>query len=387
MSRPTRATAAGRAYLDLQNRARAEGRGTQEFLTLYVVERWLARLSTSPYADQFVIKGGMLLAAYDARRPTADLDALARSVASDEASILSRVTEIARLVPSLDDGVVYRTETATARLIRDQALYAGVRIAMDSEIATATVKFRLDVNFGDPITPAPSLVTMPPLRPTLEPVRVLGYPIETVLAEKLATAIALGPANTRVRDYADIYTLTGKHLFAHDTVRAALLATAAFRGTPVTALSDSVGNIVELRRQAYAAYCANLGAAGMHLPADFAPVVTEVVAFADSLTQVAPAGTIWNPQQRRWVVELHSQGQELPNLALVYIKAAPAAPLPGVAPGSALGGPPGARRATPQGRQINAAHTSRRPARQPSCLAACCPARLAIEQLSARAVQ
>jgi hypothetical protein len=76
MSRPTRSTAAGQAYLDLQNRARSEGRGTQEFMTLYVVERWLARLSTSPYAYQFVIKGGMLLAAYDARRPTADLDAL-----------------------------------------------------------------------------------------------------------------------------------------------------------------------------------------------------------------------------------------------------------------------------------------------------------------------
>ena len=75
MRRPTRATAAGQAYLDLQNRARAEGRATQELLTLYVVERWLARLSMSPYAEQFIIKGGVLLAAYDARRPTADLDA------------------------------------------------------------------------------------------------------------------------------------------------------------------------------------------------------------------------------------------------------------------------------------------------------------------------
>jgi hypothetical protein len=60
MIRPTRGTAAGRAYLDLQNRARAERRGTQELLTLYVAERWLARLSLSPYVDQFVLKGGML---------------------------------------------------------------------------------------------------------------------------------------------------------------------------------------------------------------------------------------------------------------------------------------------------------------------------------------
>jgi Nucleotidyl transferase AbiEii toxin, Type IV TA system len=300
MSRPTRATAAGQAYLDLQNRARLEGRGTQELMTLYVVERWLARLSASPYADQFIIKGGMLLAAYDARRPTADLDTLARSVANDETAVLARVAEIARLAPRVDDGVMYRAETATARVIRDQALYAGIRIAMDCQIATATVKFRLDVNFGDPVTPAPSIVTVPPLRPVLEPVRVLGYPIETVLAEKLSTAITLGPVNTRVRDYADIYTLTGSHIVAHDTARAALLATAAFRGTELVPLSASIDNIVGLRRQTYVAYRAALGAAGEHLPDDFALVVAEAVAFADRLTEAAPTGTMWNPQRRRW---------------------------------------------------------------------------------------
>jgi hypothetical protein len=83
MKRPIRASLAGAAYLDLQNRARRERRGTQELLTLHVVERWLARLSASAHASKFVIKGGMLLAAYDARRPTADLDALARSIADD----------------------------------------------------------------------------------------------------------------------------------------------------------------------------------------------------------------------------------------------------------------------------------------------------------------
>lgn len=83
MSRPTRATAGGRAFLDLQNRARREGRGTQELLIMYVVERWLARLSRSPYVDDFVLKGGMLLAAFGTRRPTVDADALARHMATD----------------------------------------------------------------------------------------------------------------------------------------------------------------------------------------------------------------------------------------------------------------------------------------------------------------
>ena len=148
----------------------------------------------------------------------------------------------------------------TSRITRDQAIYAGVRISMDSTIATATVKFRLDVNFGDPVTPAPGLVTLPSLRPGMEPVRVLGYPVETVLAEKIATAIALGPANTRVRDYADIYTLTGSHAIAHRTARRALLATTAHRGTPIQPLSQAIGNFGDLRRQTFDAYRSSLGA-------------------------------------------------------------------------------------------------------------------------------
>lgn len=297
MSRPTRASEAGRAYLDLQNRARAEGRGTQQLLTLYVVERWLARLSASQYAEKFVLKGGMLLAAYDARRPTADLDALARSVANDRETVLSLVSEIARL--PLADGVQYRTTTATSRIIRDQAIYAGVRISMDSTIATAMIKFRLNVNFGDPVTPAPGLVTLPSLRPGMEPVRVLGYPVETVLAEKIATAIALGPANTRVRDYADIYTLTGNHAIAHRTARRALLATTAHRGTPIQPLSQAIGNFADLRRQTFDAYRSSLGDVGLQLPADLNTVVNEVTTFADPLAYDNDAAS-WQPTTRRW---------------------------------------------------------------------------------------
>jgi len=221
MRRPTRATAAGQAYLDLQNRARAEGRATQELLTLYVVERWLARLSMSPYTDQFIIKGGMLLAAYDARRPTADLDALARAVSNDQSAVVERVIQIAHQAPA-------------------------------------------------------------------------------DLAEKITTAIGLGPANTRVRDYADIYTLTRNWPVDHGIAREALLATAAFRGTTLAALSSAVDNIADLRQQTYAAYRANLGTAGEDLPANFSEVVEAVIAFADVLATETLPGTTWSPQQRQW---------------------------------------------------------------------------------------
>ena len=266
-----------------------------------MVERWLARLARSPYANQFVLKGGMLLAAFDARRPTADVDALARHIANDQNTILARVVEIAHL-PDEDGGVEFLADTATARTIRDDALYAGLRITMDARIATAAVKFRLDVNFGDPVTPAPRQLDLPSIRPGTPPVPVLGYPIETVLAEKIVTATTLGAANTRVRDYADIYTLTGQHDVTHAVMHEALYATAAFRQAPLVPLSTVIDNLVELRQATYLAYRGSLGSDGDHLPHDLGVVVDSVTAFADPLTQPAAPAITWQARHRRWTV-------------------------------------------------------------------------------------
>lgn len=194
----------------MQNRARREKRGTQELLTIYVVECWLDRLSRSDYAEDFVLKGGMLLAAFGNRRPTVDADALGRNMPSDSPAVAARVAEIA-LIPVPDDGVRFLPNTISTRVIRDDALYSGVRVEMAAQLATAQIKLRLDINFGDPITPPPCPVELPRLRSGMEPIRVLAYPLETVLAEKLVTAIDLGSANTRVRDFADLYALSGDH--------------------------------------------------------------------------------------------------------------------------------------------------------------------------------
>ncbi|WP_375503661.1 nucleotidyl transferase AbiEii/AbiGii toxin family protein [uncultured Jatrophihabitans sp.] len=300
MSRPTRDSAAGRAYLDLQNRARAEKRGTQELLTLYAVERWLARLSASPYADQFILKGGMLLAAFGARRPTADADTLVRNLANDEVTVVASVIDIANQPMGHDDGIVFLVDTVRSRVIRDEELYSGVRVTMDCAVATAKIKLRLDINFGDPVTPAPGLVDIPALRDGDLAIRVLGYPIETVLAEKVATAIALGAANTRVRDFADVFTLTGLHSVTHAGARKALTATGAYRNVVLVPLSGAIGNLVELRARTYAAYRAGLGRDGTHLPSDFDVVVRAVASFADRLVEQADAPLRWNPRAREW---------------------------------------------------------------------------------------
>ena len=299
MNRPTKATPAGLAYLDLQNRARRDKRSTQELLTLYVLERWLARLAESRHAGKFVLKGGVLLAVFEARRPTVDADLLARNLPNDEASVVARVTEIAELVIDPDDGVRFLTGTTVARTIRDDDLYSGIRVGMDCELSTANVKLWLDVNFGDPVTPAPRALELPSQRPGVPSVPVLGYPIETVLAEKSSTAIALGDTSTRVRDYVDLYTLTGRQALSYESVRAALEATTSHRGVELHPLSVVLDEFVSLRETAYHAFRRRLGTDGVHLPDSFGDVVAAVVEFVDPLA-AGDRREAWDPDARKW---------------------------------------------------------------------------------------
>ncbi|BAU31796.1 nucleotidyl transferase AbiEii/AbiGii toxin family protein [Microcella alkaliphila] len=286
-------------YLDLQNQARRQKRGTQELLTMYIVERWLSRMSRSPYAADFILKGGMLLASFGTRRPTVDADALARNMASDQETVARRVAEIAA-IEDPDDGVEFLPDTVTTAVIRDDALYSGVRVTMTAQLATAQVKLRLDINFGDPVTPAPRTVELPSLLPDAPPIRILGYPIETVLAEKLATAIELGRANTRVRDFADIHLLTGTQALQCGELRDALTATATFRGTTLIPLAQATEGLAVLRDSTYVAYRKGLGEAGASLPERFSDTVAAVADFVDPALDGLDAEAVWSPAERSW---------------------------------------------------------------------------------------
>lgn len=210
-----------------------------------------------------------------------------------------RVAEIAAITDP-DDGVTFLPETVTTSVIRDDALYSGVRVTMIAQLATARMKLRLDINFGDPVTPGPCMVELPALRPDTSPIHILGYPIETVLAEKLATAIELGRANTRVRDFADIYLLTGARAVGCGSLRSALVATAEFRGTVLVPLSQAAAGLGELRASAYAAYRRSLGETGMRLPERFPDTVAATAAFVDPVLAELHPDAVWNPAEREW---------------------------------------------------------------------------------------
>lgn len=268
---------------------------------MYVVERWLSRLSRSAYAEDFILKGGMLLASFGTRRPTVDVDALARNMASDEVTVARRVAEIASMHDP-EDGILFLTDSLSTSQIRDDALYSGIRVKMTAQLSTAKVKFHLDINFGDPVTPGPHMIELPSLRPESPPIHLLGYPLETVLAEKLVTAIELGRANTRVRDYCDIYLLSDSHQVSSNTLLEAITATSSYRGTTLVPLSSAAEGLGALRQTTYFAYRNKLGDVGKRLPEQFADTVLTVAAFIDPVMAGAETSTVWDPTHRQWSV-------------------------------------------------------------------------------------
>jgi hypothetical protein len=155
------------------------------------------------------------------------------------------------------------------------------------------LKLRLDLSFGDPVDP--QRIDYPTLLDDAV-ISLLGYPLENVIAEKAETMMALGDANTRDRDYGDVYLLSGIYALARDPVWNALLATAKHRGREVRPLGPLLVTLRESRQQPWAAYRARVGLPG--LPERYAEVVDAVVEFLDGLQ--ADDGSNWDPRQRRW---------------------------------------------------------------------------------------
>ena len=270
-------------------------------MVIYVLERFFARLEVSEYADRFVLKGGMLLAAWDARRATVDADFLVRNLNLDVESVLRRVVEIAALPAPVEDGVEFHPETVTASSIRDGDLYGGFRIAMDATVAGAVVKLRLDISTGDPVAPPPTFVEYPTLLDGHPRLSILGYPLPVVLAEKLCTAVELGAGNSRVRDYADIWTLTRSHDITAADLLTALAATSEHRGVALRPLADVIGDYGRDRAGAYTAYRRRLGPDAAKLPGTFEQVVDDVIAFADpALASEVASRAVWAALSARW---------------------------------------------------------------------------------------
>lgn len=295
MTPPSRATAEGRAYLDLRKRARSDQRPVDELLQFYVLECFLARLAASEYSDQFVLKGGVLLAALGERRPTRDIDLLAQDHDNDPEAVRAAIATIARI--DLEDGVAFQPETSKAALIRDGDVYPGVRVTMDTRLASARPQFHVDVNVGDPAVPAPGLVTVQRLLGGELTVR--GYPLSMVYAEKIVTAIDRGTTSTRWRDFADIYLLTRRHPIDGAQLIESVRTVANHRGTKLTKLRQVLDGFGPLGQQRWATWLRRQ-ALDDRLPGQFGDVLTAITRFTDPVITGTASDDSWDPAQSAW---------------------------------------------------------------------------------------
>ena len=294
---PQHGTPEGDATIALRKLARQSGGDVQELMTLYTLEGLLARIAISEYRDDLVLKGGVLLAAFAARRPTKDIDLQATRLTADPGEVAERVRTIAGL--ALADGLVFAPASVSATTIRDEDEYAGVRVKLVATLGTARLTVGMDVNFGDPIWPAPQLVELPRVTDLgLPPVTLLGYPLTMALAEKIVTAIDRGVANTRWRDFADVYTLTLLHSVDAGELRTSIETVAEYRKVTLAALLPTLAPMNERAQQKYRAWRTRSHREG-ELPAAFADVLTVVASFADPILSAMTVGR-WNPRLRTW---------------------------------------------------------------------------------------
>ncbi len=275
--KPDRSTTAGAAYLDLRKLAAATNRPTDELQQLYALEGFLDRLTRSTHSDKFVLKGGVLLAAYTERRPTRDVDLAARQLQADEETIHSLVNEI--LAVAIDDGLTFDLDKTTVETIRDDADYPGLRAKVSGSLATAMIRFHIDINIGDPIWPEPQPIELPRLLGSA-PLTLDGYSAELVLAEKIVTALQRGTANTRWRDFVDIAALSRTNINSQ-TLGESIRRVADHRATPIATLTDALRGYADIAQPRWSAWRRKQQLA--NAPDDFAELLTEVAAFADTI--------------------------------------------------------------------------------------------------------
>ena len=276
-------------------RARAGQGDFQGLLTRYALERFLYRLSVSKHREHFVLKGAMLFVVWvaDPFRPTRDLDLLGQGDSTIE-TVTARLRAICSQ-PVADDGVVFDDAGLVATPIREDMEYGGVRVRTTATISGAKLPIQIDIGFGDAITPGPLDIDYPVMRDSPVP-HIKAYPAETVVAEKFEALVKLGMANTRLKDFYDLWLISRTFSFTASVLSGAIAATFERRGTPPvagvpTGLAD---DFVVARATQWRAFLNRERMAAV--PADLAVVLADLRVFLMPVTKtVATTDHNWHP--------------------------------------------------------------------------------------------
>ena len=211
----------------IRNLSKEVGIEAHVLIRKYMMERFLERVSSSKYNGSFILKGGMLVAAFVGVevRATMDIDTTIKGIPVTIVDMERTITEISNI--DLDDNVKFRIKKVSE--IMDEAEYSGIRFSMDAVLDGAVIPLKIDISTGDVITPR-EIAYSYKLMFEDRTIPIMTYPIETVLAEKLETVISRSITNTRMRDFYDIHILLKSQNIDADILALALERTAKKRG-------------------------------------------------------------------------------------------------------------------------------------------------------------
>lgn len=234
MSNQEKRNLAASIHRRLLNKASESGRPFNELLQYYAMERFLFRLSRSPHSKKFVLKGALMLVAWDVSfsRPTSDIDLLGMTD-NDVGAIVSILKDICTMNVEAD-GIEFDPGSVAGEVVVEVAEYPGVRARIRANLGTAIIRVQIDVGFGDPIVPGPRMFDYPALLDMPAP-RLKGYSRESVVAEKLESIARFGILNSRLKDFFDIWLLARQFDFDGETLHAAVDKTFSNRARPVNA--------------------------------------------------------------------------------------------------------------------------------------------------------
>jgi predicted nucleotidyltransferase component of viral defense system len=213
------------------SQARKEDRGLT--ISNYAIERFLYRLSLSPYAGQFVLKGAQLFRIWAGNdyRPTRDVDLL--RFGSPDIPELERIfREVCQIQPDDQDGIVFIAESVKGEEIREDNEYDGVRIKLEFRIGRTGEHMQIDIGFGDAVNPPAQEIVFPSILKMSAP-KLRAYSHETVVAEKVEAMVSLGYANSRMKDFYDVYQLSNRFDFDGELLAGTIRATFQRRGTGI----------------------------------------------------------------------------------------------------------------------------------------------------------
>ena len=208
----------------------------QTILTRYFQERLLFRISKTRFRNNFYLKGGALMYAYErfAARPTLDIDFLGNNISNEAETILAAFREICSVVYD-EDAIAYDIDHMTAHNITEFKEYHGIRLSIPVKMDTISQVMTMDIGFGDVITPKPIDLDYPVLLEHLPSASILAYPLETVIAEKMHAVIDLAGLNSRMKDYYDLYHLLSSKRYDSAIMQKAIIRTFENRQTPYDA--------------------------------------------------------------------------------------------------------------------------------------------------------